>query len=110
MSVANDRSLPNLIKDITLFYIKHHYFKYLKDNNINAIDEIKLRELIDDLYETKHQILRDYIRENLKNNLKDAYTPTVKLTSESIILEMFSDPRLAKERVITEIMKYQENK
>jgi len=110
MSVVSDRSLPNLVKDITLFYIKHHYFKYLKDNGVDVIDEENLRKLIDELYETKHQSIRDYIRENLKQNLKDAYTPVVKMTSENIILEMFADPKMAKERVITEILKYQVNK
>jgi len=99
-----NRSLPNLIKDITLFFVKHHYDKYLAENSINLIEESELRGMIDDIYFQKQQELRDYIRQTLKANLKDEYSS---VSSEMIITEMFNDPKVSKERVIVEILQYQ---
>lgn len=99
-----NRSLPNLIKDITLFFIKHHYDKYLVERSIKLIEESELRNMIDDIYFQKQQELRDYIRQTLKANLKDEYSSA---SAEMIINEMFNDPKVAKERVIIEILQYQ---
>ena len=104
---TTERSLPNLVKDITFFYIKHHYQKYLTERNVEIVEESLLRDLIDKLYNEKQQELRDYIRNNLKVNLKEKYST---IATESIITEMFFDPRIAKERVIIEILRFQENK
>jgi hypothetical protein len=104
---TTERSLPNLVKDITFFYIKHHYQKYLTEKNVEIVEESLLRDLIDKLYNEKQQELRDYIRNNLKVNLKEKYST---IATESIITEMFFDPRIAKERVIIEILRFQENK
>ena len=104
---SSERSLPNLVRDITFFYIKHHYQKYLTEKNLETIEDLLLRELIDNLYNEKQQELRDYIRNNLKANLKEKYST---ITTESIITEMFFDPRIAKERVIIEILRFQDNK
>ena len=104
---TTERSLPNLVKDITFFYIKHHYQKYLSEKNVEIVEESLLRDLIDKLYNEKQQELRDYIRNNLKVNLKEKYST---IATESIITEMFFDPRIAKERVIIEILRFQENK
>jgi len=102
-----NRSLPNLIKDITLFFVKHHYDKYLVEHSINLIEEFELRGMIDDIYIQKQQELRDYIRQTLKSNLKEEYSS---VSSEMIITEMFNDPKVAKERVVVEILQYQKKK
>ena len=44
--------------------------------------------LVDNLYDEKQQDLRKYIRETLKNNLKEQYP---KLLIENILMEMFQD-------------------
>jgi hypothetical protein len=48
--------------------------------------------------------LKKYIRDTLKENLKENYSS---FQVENIILEMFSDPEMAKHRVFLEIMEYQ---
>ena len=100
------RSLPSLIRDITLHYVKFYYEKYLKDNNISIIEETDLIKLLDDLYDEKQKDLRIYIRTTLKDNLKENYSP---ITTENILMEMFKDSILAKERVKVEILYYQNN-
>jgi hypothetical protein len=48
--------------------------------------------------------LKKYIRDTLKENLKDQYSS---FSVENILLEMFADPELSKRRVFLEIMNYQ---
>jgi hypothetical protein len=99
-----NKSLPNLIRDITLHYVKFYYEKYLKDNNVSVIQEENLVKLLNDLYDEKQKDLRKYIRKTLKDNLKENYSS---MATENILLEMFKDSDLAKERVKVEILHYQ---
>tara|TARA_B100000131_G_C17727738_1_gene455512 strand:+ start:81 stop:407 length:327 start_codon:yes stop_codon:yes gene_type:complete len=105
--MSSERSLPNMIKDITLYYIKFYYTKHLDDNHITYIEEEDLKDMINNLYVEKKQSLKDYIRKTLKKEYGENY-PNIQV--ENILLEMFDNPELAKNRVITEIMIYQKNK
>jgi len=105
-SSFKERSLVSLVRDITLFYVKHFYEKYLKDNNLKIIPSKELRELVDKLYEEKKTPLTKYIRKTLKENQGDKYSSAA---TEQIILEMFQDPNYSKNRVIMEIENFQEN-
>lgn len=101
---SKDNTLPKLIKDITLHYVKFYYEKHLKEKNIARIEEDELRNLVNNLYDEKQKDLRDYIRNTLKSNLKDEYP---RIAVENILNEMFQDKDLAKEKVIQEILVYQ---
>lgn len=103
---SEESTLPKLIKDITLHYVKFYYDKHLKDNNITFVEEDKLRDLVNNLYNDKQKDLRDYIRNTLKTNLGDKYP---KMSVENILHEMFQDKEFAKEKVIQEIILYQNN-
>lgn len=102
----SNNTLPKLIKDITLHYVKFYYDKHLKENNIIYIEEEDLKNLIDRLYNEKQKDLREYIRSTLKDNLKDQYP---KITVENILVEMFDDQEYAKQRVMQEIILFQNN-
>lgn len=104
--LQNNQTLPKIIKDITLHYIKYYYDKHLQENNINIIEKNDLKILIDTLYNEKQKDLRDYIRNTLKGNLKGDYPKT---SVETILHEMFEDQNFAKEKVIQEILIYQKN-
>lgn len=104
---TSTRILPNMIKDITMYYIEFYYNKYLADNKLNKISDSDLRNLVNEIYGEKKKDLCNYIRTSLKDNLKDDYN---NLLVEEILLEMFDDPEYAKERVIIEILNYQKSK
>jgi hypothetical protein len=97
-------NLGDMVKDITYFYIKYYYEKQLKDTNQSKLTEIELKSMIDKLYIEKASDLKKYIRDTLKENLKDSYSS---FSVENILLEMFNDPEYSKYRVFLEIMEYQ---
>ena len=97
-------NLGVMVKDITYFYIKYYYEKQLADTNQSKLTDIELKTMIDKLYVEKTSDLKKYIRDTLKENLKDAYSS---FSVENILLEMFSDPEYSKHRVFLEIMEYQ---
>ena len=97
-------NLVDMIKDITYFYIKYYYEKQLTDNNQKKLSEDELKSMINTLYIEKASDLKKYIRDTLKENLKDAYSS---FSVENILLEMFSDPEYSKYRVFLEIMEFQ---
>jgi len=99
-----DKSLPNLVKDITYFYIKHFYEKELNTRNLKKLPIEDVELLIENLYVEKANDLKKYIRSTLKENLGDQYSA---VAVENIIIEMFNDPTYSKRRVYLEIVDYQ---
>ena len=97
-------NLGDMVKDITYFYIKYYYEKQLTDTNQTKLSEDELKSMITKLYVEKATDLKKYIRDTLKENLKDSYSS---FSVENILLEMFSDPEYSKYRVFLEIMEYQ---
>ena len=99
-------NLADMVKDITYFYIKYYYEKELTDTNQKKLSEENLKSMINSLYIEKATDLKKYIRDTLKENLKEKYSS---FSTENILLEMFSDPEYSKHRVFLEIMNYQKN-
>ena len=97
-------NLGDMVKDITYFYIKYYYEKELTDTKQSKLSEDELKSMITKLYIEKATELKKYIRDTLKENLKDSYSS---FSVENILLEMFSDPEYSKYRVFLEIMEYQ---
>lgn len=100
-------NLTTLVKDITYFYIKYYYELELEKTKQDKLTESNLKEMIEKLYTEKSNDLKKYIRDTLKENLKENYSS---FSTENILLEMFSDPDYSKHRVFLEIMEYQNNK
>ena len=98
--------LADMVKDITYFYIKYYYEKELTDTKQDKLNENDLKNMINKLYVEKTSELKKYIRDTLKENLKDNYSS---FSTENILLEMFSDPEYSKHRVFLEIMNFQNN-
>ena len=99
-------NLADMVKDITYFYIKYYYEKELTDTKQDKLNENDLKNMINKLYVEKSSELKKYIRDTLKENLKDNYSS---FSTENILLEMFSDPEYSKHRVFLEIMNFQNN-
>ena len=99
-------NLTTLVKDITYFYIKYYYEKELENTKQKCLTETMLKNMIETLYTEKSSDLKKYIRDTLKENLKENYSS---FSTENILLEMFNDPEYSKHRVFLEILEYQNN-
>jgi hypothetical protein len=99
-------SFQDNIKNIIFFYIKKKYNEYLEQHCTDYIDKNELEKLIDQLYIVEKDIIKKYIRDCLKDMYSDNYNSTL---VETIILEIFDDEELAKNRVILEIQTFQQN-
>jgi hypothetical protein len=97
-------NLADNVKNITYFYIKYYYEKELTDTKQSILSENDLKNMINKLYVEKSSELKKYIRDTLKENLKENYSS---FSVENILLEMFSDPEYSKHRVFLEIMDFQ---
>ena len=100
----SNKNLTTLIRDIVFYYIKNYYNKHLNDNKITKIKDDDVIKFVDNLYQTRNKLLKDYIRKSLKENLKERYE---KLVVENILMEMFEDIEYCKVRMIDEIKLYQ---
>lgn len=98
--------INTLIQDLTIFFIKENYKKYLENNKINSIPENKLNSIIDKLYIEKKNHLKEFIKNSLKEILKNDYIGDLVL--ENIFTEMFNDELLCKNRLVIEIKLFQE--
>lgn len=105
--MTTEKSLPNMIRDISFYYIKYYYDKNLKDVNTGKMSLLEVNSFIEEYYTNKENNIKKYIRNSLKKNLGSNYNP---ITTENILLEMFNDPDLAKARIKNEIIEYQYNK
>ena len=56
-------NLPNTIKNITFYFIKQHYNKYLEEKELEKIPKDEIASVVDQLYTDKEQELKKYIRE-----------------------------------------------
>ena len=99
-------TLPNMIREIIFFYIKHYYNKYLNENNFTKLNEQHLDIFINKYYLNKEEAkkIRQYIRNSLKNNLGDNYNS---IATENILLDIFNDTEMGKQRLKIEIEEYQ---
>lgn len=104
--MTDNKTLTTLVKDITYHYIKHFYDKKLKEENVRTIPDADVRKFVNEMYEVKKTDLQQYIKNTLKETLGDQYP---KLQVNMLVLEMFQDPDFAKDRVINEIIHYQNN-
>lgn len=100
------KTLPYMVRDITFFYVKHFYNKELQNKNVQKLEEKDVINLVNTMYHEKETELKEYIKNTLKETLGEEYP---KLKVNMLLLEMFDNPDLAKKRVITEIIEYQNN-
>jgi hypothetical protein len=104
---TSTKSLPNLVKDIIFFYVKYYYEKYLTDNSLTKMSDEDIDKFISIYYGEKQQDLKDYIRNSLKKNQGSEYSS---IATENILLELFNDTDMAKERIRLEIQDFQAGK
>ena len=99
-------SLQKHIKDLIFFYVKTNYNQYLEDNKIKLIPEEKIDSVIESLYDDRKEHLKVFIKESLKKLLKDEYPGDLIILN--ILVDIFSDDTLCKNRLIVEIKLHQQ--
>lgn len=104
MSNSNTK-VEKLIEDLTLFYVRENYLNHLKENNIKKIDDKEIENVVDALYSQRKDHLKTFILSSLKDIMKDEYIGD--LFINNILIEIFRDDNLCKNRIILEIRNYQ---
>lgn len=99
-------SLQKNIKDLIYFYVKTNYNNYLKENNIKFIQDDKIDNVISELFESRKDHIKEFIKGSLKKLLKDEYPGDQ--TIQNILLNIFQDEELCKNRLIVEIKLHQQ--
>lgn len=99
-------SLQKNIKDLIYFYVKTNYDNYLKENNIKFIQNDKIDDVISELFESRKDHIKEFIKQSLKKLLNDEYPGDQ--TIQNILLTIFQDEELCKNRVIVEIKLHQQ--
>ena len=101
---SSEKTLTNLVKETVFYYVKFYYDKYLTEHQLTIMDDAHIDRFIQINYTDREKDLREYVRKSLKKNLGDGYN---NLAVENILLEIFKDPAMAKERIRLEIVDYQ---
>jgi len=101
---SSEKTLTNLVKETVFYYVKFYYDKYLTEHHLTIMDDGHIDRFIQTNYTEREKELREYVRKSLKKNLGDGYN---NLAVENILLEIFKDPAMAKERIRLEIVDYQ---
>tara|TARA_A100001037_G_scaffold306052_2_gene348907 strand:+ start:5547 stop:5897 length:351 start_codon:yes stop_codon:yes gene_type:complete len=102
-------SLQNNIRDLIFFYVKTNYNQYLEENQIKYIPESDINQVINNLYDDR----KEHIQVFIKSSLKQVYeTKNEEYPGDLIILnilvDIFSDDELCKNRLIAEIRLHQQ--
>ena len=102
-------SLQKNIRDLIFFYVKTNYNEYLKKQNIKIIDENKIDKIINSLYDDRKEHIQIFIKDSLKQlyeSKMDEYPGDQ--TIINILLNIFQDDELCKNRLIMEIKLHQQ--
>jgi hypothetical protein len=102
-------SLQKNIKDLIHFYVKTNYEAYLSEQNIKIIPEEEIDEVIKNLYDDRKSHIQEFILESLKTlykDKKDEYPGD--RTVKNILLNIFQDSELCKNRLSSEIKLHQQ--
>ena len=100
--------LERTIKDLIIFYVKENYNQYLIDNNLTIIENDKLKSVISDLYTSKKDHLKQFVKDSLKELWKNDYPGD--LIIDNIFFDIYRDEDLCKNRIYIEIELFQKNK
>ena len=94
------------IKTIIYTYIEEEYQTYLKCNNLLLINDNSLNNIITNLYENNIKIIKQLIRNKLKDKYKKEYPSG---SVENILLDLFQDKNLNIDKVCDELRIIQKN-
>lgn len=102
-------SLQNNIRDLIHFYVKTNYEKYLSEKDIKILPESEIDNIIHSLYDDRKSHIQIFILESLKTLYKDKSEEYPgDRTVKNILLNIFQDDELCKNRLSCEIKLHQQ--
>jgi hypothetical protein len=96
------------VKELIQFYIKTNYEAYLKEHSLNVIEDSKIESVIRQLYDSRKEHLKNFVKSSLRSLLKDEYPGD--LVVLNILTDVFSDDDLCRNRLTLEIRLHQNDK
>lgn len=99
-------SIAHRIKEIIMDFVKDKYFEYLSNNNILLICNNDLKKIITNFYNDNNKVLKNIIRNTLKNDYGSDYPS---MTIENTLFDIFQDNSLNINRIVLEIENYQKS-
>ena len=102
-------SLQKNIKDLIFFYVKINYNEYLKESQTKIIPEYEIDSVINNLYDDRKEHIQVFIKESLKKlyeEKSDEHPGDGTITN--ILLNIFQDDELCKNRLSIEIKLHQQ--
>ena len=97
-----------LIHDLVMFYVKENYNNYLEEKKISFIPENEVEAVVNNIYIGRKTHLKKFIISSMKEIMKEEYIGD--LFINNILIEVFRDDQLCKNRIILEIKEFQKNK
>lgn len=99
-----------LVKDLVLLYIKENYNEYLKQNNLQKIQEDQIKNVITKLYTERKQHLKEFLKTTIKKISESRGEEYIgDLFINNLCNEIYNDDELCISRLVLEITKYQKN-
>ena len=102
-------TLSKITEDLIKFYVKQNYEKYLSDNNLSKIDESKINEIIDSIFQEKLIHMRQFLIESIPKLYDKNDTVPSQSVINNMLDEIFEDEKLCKHKLKNEILLYQKN-
>ena len=99
-------NISDEIKNISFNFIRNKYQEYLQSNKILLIKENVIEKIITELYDTNIKVLKQEIRNTLKNKHKEDYPSAI---VENILLDLFQEKEMNIANAVKEIILIQNN-
>jgi len=102
-------SIQKNIRDLIFFYVKTNYNEYLTSKNIEIIPESEINDVIHSLYDDRKDHIQMFILSSLQTlheAIPDQYPGDQ--TIKNILLTIFQDDELCKNRLSVEIKLHQQ--
>ena len=99
-------NISDEIKNISFNFIRNKYQEYLQSNKILLIKENVIEKIITELYDTNIKVLKQEIRNTLKNKHKEDYPSAM---VENILLDLFQEKEMNIANAVKEIILIQNN-
>jgi|TARA_B100000886_G_C20259052_1_gene422068 hypothetical protein len=99
-------NISDEIKNISFNFIRNKYQEYLRSNKILLIKENIIENIITELYDNNIKVLKQEIRNTLKNKHKEDYPSAI---VENILLDLFQEKEMNIANAIKEILLIQNN-
>jgi len=99
-------NISDEIKNISFNFIRYKYQEYLQSNKILLIKENVIEKIITELYDTNIKVLKQEIRNTLKNKHKEDYPSAI---VENILLDLFQEKEMNIANAVKEIILIQNN-